>query len=72
MPFKHTAARDPRVPRVRYRVTDSPTYEAGLWRGGLMPWLDKAALTGWTTLKRSNPGGSPFYSDLVNGLVLTL
>ncbi len=37
-----------------------------------MPWLDKAALTGWTTLKRSNPGGSPFYSDLVNGLVLTL
>jgi len=72
MPFKHTAVPDLRVPRVRYRVTDPPTYEAGLWRGGLMPWLDKAALTGWTALKRSNPGGSPLYSDLVNGLVLTL
>ena len=73
MPFKANAARRHRIPRARYRVTNWPTYEAGLRRrGNLTLWLDQDAVAGWAAPKRSTPGGQPLYSDLAIELVLTL
>ena len=73
MPFKHNAARRHRIPRARYRITNWPTYEAGLRRrGDLTLWMDEAALDGWAAPRRSSPGGQPLYSDLAIELVLTL
>ena len=73
MPFKHNAARRHRIPRARYRVTNWPTYEAGLrCRGDLTLWLDEAAVAGRSAPKRSTPGGQPIYSDLAIELVLRL
>jgi hypothetical protein len=73
MPFKYNAARRHRIPRARYRVTNWPTYEAGLQRrGDLTFWLDKAALAEWHAPRRRTPGGQPTYSDLAIELVLTL
>ena len=73
MPFKHHAARRHRIPRARYRVTNWPSYEAGLRRrGDLTLWLDQASLAGWAAPKRSTPGGQCRYSDLAIELVLTL
>jgi hypothetical protein len=73
MPFKHNAARRHRIPRARCRVTNWPSYEAGLRRrGDLTFWVDTAALAGWQAPRRSTPGGQPRYSDLAIELVLTL
>ena len=73
MPFKHNAARRHRIPRARYRITNWPTYEAGLRRrGDLTLWMDEAALDGWAAPRRSSPGGQPLYSDLAIELVLAL
>jgi len=73
MPFKHNAARRHRIPRARYRVTNWPSYEAGLrQRGDLTFWVDEAALAGWQAPRRSTPGGQPRYSELAIELVLTL
>jgi len=73
MPFKHNAVRRHRIPRACYRVTNWPSYEAGLrQRGDLTFWVDEAALAGWQAPRRSTPGGQPRYSELAIELVLTL
>ncbi len=73
MPFKHNAARRHHIPRARYRVTNWPSYEAGLRRrGDLTVWVDEAALEEWQAPRRSTPGGQPRYSELAIELVLTL
>jgi hypothetical protein len=73
MPFKHNASRCHHIPRARYRVTNWPSYEAGLRRrGDLTFWVDEAALAGWQAPCRSTPGGQPRYSELAIELVLTL
>jgi hypothetical protein len=73
MPFKHNASRRHRIPPARFRVTNWPTYEAGLRRrGDLTLWLDETALAGWSAPKRTTPGGQPRYSELAIELVLTL
>ena len=73
MPFKHNASRRHRIPQARYRVTNWPSYEAGLRRrGDLTVWVDEAALAGWQAPRRSTPGGPPRYSELAIELVLTL
>ena len=60
MPFKHNASRRHHIPRARYRVTNWPSYEAGLRRrGDLTVWVDEAALAGWQAPRRSTPGGQP-------------
>lgn len=47
MPFKHNVTRRHRIPGARYRVTNWPSYEAGLrQRGDLTFWVDEAALAG--------------------------
>jgi hypothetical protein len=73
MPFKHNAARRHHIPRARYRVTNWPSYEAGLRRrGDLTVWVDQAALAEWQAPRRSTPGGQPRYSERAIELVLTL
>ncbi len=73
MPFKHNAARRHRIPRACYRVTNWPSYEAGLrQRGDLTVWVEEAALAGWQSPRRSTPGEQPRYSDLAIELVLML
>ena len=73
MPFKFNASHRHRIPRARYKVTNWPSYEAGLRRrGDLTFWAEEAALAGWHAPRRSTPGGQPRYSDLAIELVLTL
>ena len=73
MPFKHNASRRHRIARAHYRVTNWPSYEAGLRRRGeLTFWVDEAALAGWQAPRGSTPGGQPRYSELATELVLTL
>lgn len=73
MPFKHHAARRHRIPKVRYRVQNWPSYEAGLKRrGDLTLWLDEAAIKGWQAPRRTTPGGQAWYSDATIELVLML
>ena len=73
MPFKHSASRRHCIPKIRRRITNRPTYEAGLRRrGDLTFWLDEAALASWTASRRTTRGGQPLYADMANELVLTL
>ncbi len=73
MPFKHNASRRLDIPRARYRVTNWPSYEAGLRRRGDLTFrVDGAALVGWQAPRRSTPGGQPRYSELAIELVRTL
>ena len=73
MPFKHNASRRHRILKVRRRITNWPSYEAGLrWRGDLTFWLDEAALSGWSAPRRRTRGGQPLYADMAVELVLTL
>ena len=72
MPFKHNASRRHRIPRACDKVTNWPSYEAGLRRrGDLAFWVDEAALTVWHAARRATPGGQPRYSGLAIELVLT-
>jgi hypothetical protein len=73
MPLKHHAARRHHIPKVRYRVQNWSTYEAGLRRcGDLTLWLDEAAIAGWQAPRRTTPGGQARYSDAAIELVLML
>ena len=73
MPFKHNTSRRHRISKARYRVTNWPSYEAGLRRrGDVTFWLDEGAVAGWQAPRRTTPGGQPRYSDVAIELVLTL
>ena len=68
---------DPRnahhVPKQRYRITNWPSYEAGLRnRGSLTVWISDDALADWTAEKRINRGGQPTYSNLAILTVLSI
>jgi Transposase DDE domain len=73
MPFKHNASRRHHIPKARRRITNWPTYEAGLRRrGDLTFWLDETALSGWRAPRRTSRGGQPIYADMAIEVVLTL
>src|ERR1700733_13435426 len=73
MPFKHNATRRHHIPKARRRITNWPSYEAGLRRrGDVTFWLDEAALAGWCAPRRTSRGGQPIYADLAIEVVLTL
>lgn len=73
MPFKHNATRRHRIPKMKYKVTNWPDYEAGLRRrGSLTLWLTPEALAAWRAPRRKTRGGQPRYSDLAIDTVLTL
>ncbi|MBP0447930.1 IS5 family transposase [Roseomonas sp. SSH11] len=73
MPFKVNKDRRHRIPRQRHRVTNWPTYEAGLRsRGSLTVWFTEDAIEGWRAAPRTTRGGQPSYSDLAIATALTL
>ena len=73
MPFKHNATRRHRIPKMKYKVTNWPAYEAGLRRrDSLTLWVTSEALAGWQAPRRKTRGGQPRYSDLAIETVLTL
>ncbi|WP_192360797.1 IS5 family transposase, partial [Mesorhizobium mediterraneum] len=73
MPFKHNATRRHRIPKMKYKVTNWPDYEAGLRRrGSLTLWMAEEALAAWQAPRRKTRGGQPRYSDLAIETVLTL
>ncbi len=48
MPFKANANCRQRIPRQRHRVTNLPSYEAGLRaRGSLIVWFTAKAIEAW-------------------------
>jgi hypothetical protein len=73
MPFKHNATRRHRIPKMKFKVTNWPEYEAGLRRrGSLTLWVTPEALAEWQAPRRKTRGGQPRYSDLAIETVLTL
>jgi Transposase DDE domain len=69
MPFKHNARRRHRIPKMKYKVTNWPGYEAGLRRP---LWVTEEALAAWRAPRRKTRGGQPRYSDVAIETVLTL
>jgi hypothetical protein len=48
MPYKANADRRHRIPKQRHRVTNWPSYEAGLLaRGSLTVWFTAEAIEAW-------------------------
>ena len=73
MPFKANQDRRHRIPKQRHRVTNWPTYEAGLRaRGSLTLWFTPEAVAAWRAEARTTRGGQPRYSALAITTALTL
>ena len=73
MPFKANAARRPRIPKQRHRVTNWAEYDAALRaRGSLTVWFTPEAVAAWAAAPRTTRGGQPSYSDLAIVTALTL
>jgi Transposase DDE domain len=73
MPFKANAARRHRIPKQRYRVTNSAEYDASLrQRGSLTVWFTEEAIAAWRAEPRTTRGGQPHYSALAIMTALTL
>ena len=73
MPFKASAACRHHIPKQRYRVTNSATYDAALRQcGSLTVWFTDAAIAAWKAQPRTTRGGQPLYSPLAIATALTL
>ncbi len=73
MPYKANADRRHRIPKQRHRVTNWPSYEAGLRaRGSLTVWFTQEAIEAWGAKPRTGRGGQPRYSALAITTALTL
>jgi Transposase DDE domain len=73
MPFKANAKCRHHIPKQRRRLTNWPTYEAGLrQRGDLMVWFSEEAIAAWRAVPRTSRGGQPWYSPLAILAALTL
>ena len=73
MPFKLNQDRRHHIPRQQHRVTNWPSYEAGLrQRGSLTVWFTDEAIAAWTAEPRTTRGGQPHYSALAILTALTL
>ncbi|WP_043343136.1 IS5 family transposase [Belnapia moabensis] len=73
MPYKANADRRHRIPKQRHRVTNWPSYEAGLRaRGSLTVWFTAEAIAAWRAEPRTGRGGQPRYSALAITTALTL
>ncbi len=73
MPYKANADRRHRIPKQRHRVTNWPSYEAGLRaRGSLTVWFTAEAIEAWGAEPRTGRGGQPRYSALAITTALTL
>jgi hypothetical protein len=73
LPFKANADRRHHIPRRHHRVTNWPSYEAGLRaRGSLTVWFTAEAIKAWRAERRTTRGGQPRYSALAITTALTL
>jgi len=64
MPNKHNEARRHHIPKMKFRVTNWSTYEAGLRRrGSLTLWVSDEAIAAWRAAPRKTPGGQARYSE---------
>lgn len=64
MPNKHNDVRRHHIPKMRFRVANWATYEAGLRRrGSLTLWGSDEALAAWRAAPRRTPGGQARYSQ---------
>ena len=65
MPYKANADRRHKIPKMRYRVTNWPDYDAALVRrGSLTLWITEEALAAWHAPVTGKRGGQPVYSDV--------
>src|SRR3954463_4815634 len=75
MPYKANADRRHKIPKMRYRVTNWPEYDAALVRrGSLTLWVTEEALAAWHAPVTGKRGGQPVYADVAieTGLALRL
>src|SRR3954468_11946399 len=75
MPDKANAERRHKIPKMRYRVTNWPDYDAALVRrGSLTLWITEEALAAWHAPATGKRGGQPVYADVAieTGLALRL
>jgi hypothetical protein len=73
LPFKLNQDRRHHIPRQQHRVTNWPSYEAGLrQRGSLTVWFTDEAIAAWRAAPRTTRGGQPWYSPLAILTALTL
>src|SRR3954466_2213738 len=75
MPDKANTERRHKIPKMRYRVTNWPDYDAALVRrGSLTLWVTEEALAAWHAPATGKRGGQPVYSDVAieTGLALRL
>ena len=63
MPYKFNESRRHKTPKVRYRVTNWPEYDAALVsRGSLTVWMTEEAIAAWQAPATGKRGGQPIYS----------
>jgi hypothetical protein len=73
LPFKLNQDHRHHIPRQQHKVTNWPTYEAGLrQRGSLTVWFTDEAVAAWAAAPRTTRGGQPSYSPLAILTALTL
>ena len=73
MPYKANAKCRHHIPKQKRKLTNWPTYEAGLrQRGDVTVWFTDAAIAGWRAERRTNRGGQSWYSPLAILTALTL
>ena len=64
MPNKHNADCRHHIPKMKFKLTTWPAYEAGLRRrASLTLWVTEDVMEAWNAVPRSTPGGQPVYSD---------
>jgi hypothetical protein len=65
MPYKANAARRPRIPRARYKVTNWPACDRALQRrGSLTVWVTPEALAAWHPPGTGWRGRAPRYAEI--------
>jgi Transposase DDE domain len=73
MPYKFSESRRHKIPRVKYRVTNWPEYEAALIRrGSLTVWFTDEAVAAWHAPATGARGGQPIYSAIAIETALAL
>jgi hypothetical protein len=73
MPNKHNADRRHHFGKMRFKLRNWASYDAGLRRrGSLTLWVTDEAIAKWQAPPRLNPGGQAHYSDMAIKTALML
>ena len=75
MPYKFNESRRHKIPKVKYRVSNWPEYDAALIRrGSLTVWVTEETVAAWHAPATGARGGQPIYSGIAieTGLALRL